>query len=726
MNRLKRSSTSLITAAITIALLGLSWAQIRLVNNSIDLSDQLFRQQVNEALVNVSRKLEDVEHVADAVSISAKHQEQIAHDSDRSNRRRRQDRQVAEPKKTDSAMARRMDHRTHPSTSSLEREPASDLSGNSIGDMFRNVAPQALLVRQGQRVDGRSSSNGPSERSTVAPSADKLLRRSNTQSMRYDNRSGNEVLELRLSRTDQVNVQASASQAQCNGTRQVDRERCMDSAIKQLSGNTKLRFCQVETTLNNALEEVQSQQFIITQQVGSGHQDIQTSVGFMVNPGAASDASQPMRSYIVTAGDPGSMQRTHQQRSVPQIHEATNCSSSDCGLCRSAAVKANANTAKAEQEADLCTERVHNKLQFIQQTVSDLREFTLALEERVNQVIIDSMISAEFATKGLPLDYSFGVMNGENHNFVYAKNSSPNELETSPYTSVLFPGDIVPKNHKLYVNFPSKQSYIVKQNAGILSFSALFMVMIIGSYGWTMRNLNRHKKVSEMKSDFINNMTHEFKTPIATIALAADALRDPQVSSSSERVSRFIGVIREENIRLGSQVERVLQAAKLDRGELILSRSDIDIHEILNCTTDSIMLQVEARDGVITTDYAAEIPVISGDEVHVRNVVLNLLDNANKYTSERPHINISTKNVTGGVMISVQDNGIGISRENQKRVFEKLYRVPTGNVHNVKGFGLGLSYVKAIVEAHGGSVSVDSEVGKGSRFDVFLPYGIVS
>lgn len=357
----------------------------------------------------------------------------------------------------------------------------------------------------------------------------------------------------------------------------------------------------------------------------------------------------------------------------------------------------------------------------IRQTVRDLREFTRNLGERVSARVVDSVLLLEFSGRNLPTDYVFGIRDGRSAQFICTKNGVQPDAAESAYSTVLFPGDIVPKNHTLHVSFPGKREYLMNKNAAILSSSAVFMAIIVGSFGWTMRNLNRHKKISEMKSDFISNMTHELKTPIATIELAADALRDPDVSASADRVQRFLGVIREENHRLRSQVERVLQAAKMERGELILNTSPIDIHDIIEESADAIKLQLESRGGELHTDLRADSRVVSGDEMHLRNVVLNLLDNAIKYSTDAPFISVSTVNTGTHVRIDVTDRGIGISRENQKRVFERLYRVPTGNVHNVKGFGLGLSYVQAIAEAHGGTVSVQSEVGTGSTFSVILP-----
>jgi two-component system, OmpR family, phosphate regulon sensor histidine kinase PhoR len=216
-------------------------------------------------------------------------------------------------------------------------------------------------------------------------------------------------------------------------------------------------------------------------------------------------------------------------------------------------------------------------------------------------------------------------------------------------------------------------------------------------------------------------MTHEFKTPIATISLAVDSINNPRIIGDQARVSQYTGIIREENRRMNAQVEKVLQMALLDRNEIKLHRERLDLHTVIQTAVESIELQVEQRQGRISTDLRAEKRYVQGDEVHLVNVVRNLMDNANKYSTQQPHIQLQTWNDQRGIYLSVSDNGIGMDRETQRRIFEKFYRVPRGNVHDVKGFGLGLSYVKALLDAHGGSITVKSQPGKGSEFTIYLP-----
>jgi two-component system phosphate regulon sensor histidine kinase PhoR len=220
-------------------------------------------------------------------------------------------------------------------------------------------------------------------------------------------------------------------------------------------------------------------------------------------------------------------------------------------------------------------------------------------------------------------------------------------------------------------------------------------------------------------------MTHEFKTPIATISLAADSIVSPMVIGSKEKIERFSNIIKQENKRMLSQVEKVLQMALIDKKEFALKISDVDMHILIEQAIENVNLQVQRRGGHIKMQLEADQHVIQGDATHLSNVIHNLLDNANKYSPEAPEIYVQTRNAQGGLEVIVHDKGIGMTKEARKQIFEKFYRVPTGNLHDVKGFGLGLSYVKAITDAHQGQIIVESEPGKGSSFTVFLPHRIL-
>jgi two-component system phosphate regulon sensor histidine kinase PhoR len=256
---------------------------------------------------------------------------------------------------------------------------------------------------------------------------------------------------------------------------------------------------------------------------------------------------------------------------------------------------------------------------------------------------------------------------------------------------------------------------------GTLALSILFTGIILFCFWYTIQVIYRQKQLSEIKTDFINNMTHEFKTPIATISLAADSINNPMVVNNPEKIKRFVDIIRQENRRMNSQVERVLQMALIDKKDFDLSVSNLNMHEIIQQAVNNFSLQVEKRDGTLTVELLAENPMIEGDATHIASIIHNLLDNANKYSPELPKINVSTKNVPLGLEITVQDHGLGISKEARKHIFDKFYRVHTGNIHDVKGFGLGLSYVKAIMTAHKGQLEVKSEPGKGSAFILVFP-----
>ncbi|HEY3389461.1 MAG TPA: HAMP domain-containing sensor histidine kinase, partial [Prolixibacteraceae bacterium] len=252
--------------------------------------------------------------------------------------------------------------------------------------------------------------------------------------------------------------------------------------------------------------------------------------------------------------------------------------------------------------------------------------------------------------------------------------------------------------------------------------SVVFTLIIFLTFSLSIFLIIRQKKISEMKSDFINNMTHEFKTPIATISIAADSITNEKVINNEEKIRFFTGMIKKENLRMNEQVERILQIARLDRKEFEFNFQAVNIHELIEDAIKGILLQVEKKGGKIVTRLEAVNPVVTTDPIHFTSLLYNLLDNANKYSPETPSITVATTNCPKGIYLSVEDTGIGMSKAVQARIFDKFYRLPSGNIHNVKGFGLGLSYVKAILEANNGSIKVFSEPGKGSKFVVFVPF----
>ena len=345
------------------------------------------------------------------------------------------------------------------------------------------------------------------------------------------------------------------------------------------------------------------------------------------------------------------------------------------------------------------------------------------IENRLTYKLIDSLLNEELNKESITAKYEFGVFSTMRGTMVFhTKNTKPSILLEKAYAFTLFPGDLLEEPDYLMLYFPNQRGFLIGQMAGLLSISVALMLIIVFSFTYTILTIYRQKRISEMKNDFINNMTHEFKTPISTISLACQALKDQDVAKSEALYDSYIGVIGEENTRLGAMAEKILQSAVLEKSQLELKKEWVDLHEVIHDVVNKIGIQVQIKDGSIKTKFSAAPSKVNADRVHITNVFSNLLDNANKYTPSKPKIIVSTKNVTTGILISIEDNGIGISKKNQKKIFDKLYRVPMGDRHDFKGFGLGLSYVKTIVEYHKGSVHLESELKKGTKFDVFLPY----
>lgn len=357
------------------------------------------------------------------------------------------------------------------------------------------------------------------------------------------------------------------------------------------------------------------------------------------------------------------------------------------------------------------------------------------LAERIPLDLLAKSIQEEIESRGIRSEYQYGVYSKARGSYVIVndhfvvEDSGPQmahggapTLFNSPYKVALFTQDIEsPGDLSLY--FPNRTRIVLGSVLGMLSLSVVFTAIVLFCFWYTIQVIYRQKQLSEMKTDFINNMTHEFKTPIATISLAADSISSPMVVSNPDKIKRFVDIIRQENRRMNSQVERVLQMALIDKKDFELKLGEINMHEIIEQAVANFSLQVERREGVLRMDLQAVKPVIEGDSTHIASVIHNLLDNANKYSPEKPDITISTRNVPMGLEVTVTDKGMGISKEVRKHIFDKFYREHTGNVHDVKGFGLGLSYVKAIMTAHKGLVDVHSEPGKGSSFVLTFPVG---
>ena len=348
----------------------------------------------------------------------------------------------------------------------------------------------------------------------------------------------------------------------------------------------------------------------------------------------------------------------------------------------------------------------------------DAASFLLNKKELINTQIAEAL-----KEKKINIDFEFGIYSTATNSMILQKSGKyPEGLTQQSYVYDLSPlGPAFGYPNKLLIYFPYERRYVLNQLWLLLLISIILFIVIILSFSFSIHTINRQKKLSVMKNDFINNMTHEFKTPISTISLACEALKDSDIKKSESLYDNYIGVIHDENKRLSSMAEQILQTAIMDKGQMTLKQTEINLHELIQKAIDSKNIQVQTKKGKLQSRMLATNPQVIGDKIHLTNVVINLLDNAIKYNTSYPDIMINTVNRNGSVLIQVSDNGIGISNSDQKRIFEKLYRVTTGNLHDFKGFGLGLSYVKAIVEMHAGDVSVESELGKGSIFTIKLP-----
>jgi len=366
------------------------------------------------------------------------------------------------------------------------------------------------------------------------------------------------------------------------------------------------------------------------------------------------------------------------------------------------------------------SQRVNNLLQqlTLNQTETDAGSFYYKRKAK-----IDSLISQELRSKRINTTYEFGIYNPATHSMILQRTGKyPEKLLNESYIYDLSPlGSLYTFPNKLLIYFPNEQSFIIRQLSKLLITSIFLFMVIIFSFSLSIYIINKQKRLSVMKNDFINNMTHEFKTPISTIALACEALRDKDIQKSEPVYNSYINVINEENKRLGSMAEQILQSAVIDKGQLKLRKAPLKMHDIIQDAINSKRIVAEEKGGQIEVQLKASKDDLTGDKIHLTNAMINLLDNALKYNLNKPHIVINTVNRNNSLLVRVQDNGIGISQSNQKRIFEKLYRVPTGNVHDFKGFGLGLNYVKATIEMHHGTITVDSEPGKGSTFTIQLP-----
>ena len=343
--------------------------------------------------------------------------------------------------------------------------------------------------------------------------------------------------------------------------------------------------------------------------------------------------------------------------------------------------------------------------------------FVILVNGPIDAGVLEFLLVSEFEKHHITDDFEYGIYDCVEKCMVGGNYISPSKakmISNFPETPKL-------NNDGYYfaVQFPRLEANILSQ-MGIWGFSSAVMLVVIFFFVYTLFVILKQRRLSEIQKDFINNMTHEFKTPISTIAISAEVLKDPAIVHTPERLLNYATIIQNENQRLKQQVERVLQMARLDEDDIGLKKESTDIHEVIREVVKNNLVAIESKQGNVHLELNAKEVWLSVDRLHFTNVIYNLLDNAVKYNQRIPDITITTQDFNNDLRISIADNGIGIRPEEQGKVFHKFYRIPTGNLHDVKGFGLGLSYVKLIVETHGGKISVESEVGKGSTFVVDL------
>ena len=343
----------------------------------------------------------------------------------------------------------------------------------------------------------------------------------------------------------------------------------------------------------------------------------------------------------------------------------------------------------------------------------------IPIHKRIDTLEIRDLIDEQMQKRNMDSDYEFGIYSNALSTKVKTENFELNSPST--YGIPVYSYNDTNSDFQLFINFIDKNQQILSSIALMGGLSVMFTLVIVLAFSSAIGQLIRQRQISQIKTDFINNMTHEFKTPIATINLALDSVKNPMISKNPEAVDRYLNMIREENKRMHAQVENVLRISKLERNELDIEKEKNDLHDIINDAVSHINLIVEDREGYIKTHFEARRDSVLANDSHLSNVIVNILDNAVKYSTDEPKIDVYTENVSNFIVLTISDQGSGMSKQVQKKIFEKFYREHTGDVHNVKGHGLGLAYVKRIVEDHHGEISVKSEKGKGSSFIIKLP-----
>jgi len=366
--------------------------------------------------------------------------------------------------------------------------------------------------------------------------------------------------------------------------------------------------------------------------------------------------------------------------------------------------------------------KISKKTIFIQDVLNRLIAGETQIEKRLKAVNFDRIITSVFNANGIKREYFYGVKDVNNY-FKIKSNGFSLDYVKQTYEIPLFPNDVLSTKYFLVVYFKNKNVFSPKSIPQQMIISIVTTFIIIITFVFIISLILKQRKLSELKNDFINNMTHELKTPVSTISLASQMISDDSISLKQDKLKSISKIIKDESKRLEFLIEKVLQISLFEKGNIHFNMQDVDIHKIIELAVMNTDIKVKNKGGSLSFDLKANSYIYKGDKLHLTNIIFNLLDNAVKYSKHNipPKIEIYTSNKDEGMLIKIKDNGIGINKENQKKIFNKFYRVPTGNVHDVKGFGLGLSYVKRIVQEHKGEISIKSDTGKGAQFNIFLP-----